>query len=142
VPSERLLKAPGEPQNWLSYSGSYMSQRHSPLKQITIANAKNLELKWVFQAQSLQTFEATPLVVDGIMYVTQAPNDVVALDAKTGRLFWIYHYQLPQTLAVCCGLVNRGVIWWPSMPRAARRCGRPRLLKTQKATPSPSPRSS
>jgi alcohol dehydrogenase (cytochrome c) len=109
VPSERLLKAPGEPQNWLSYSGSYMSQRHSPLKQITIANAKNLELKWVFQAQSLQTFEATPLVVDGIMYVTQAPNDVVALDAKTGRLFWIYHYQLPQTLAVCCGLVNRGV---------------------------------
>ena len=109
VSADRLAKAASEPQNWLTYSGSYMSQRHSALKQITTANAKNLELKWVFQAQSLQTFESTPLVVDGIMYVTQAPNDVVALDAKTGRVFWIYHYVLPQTLAVCCGQVNRGV---------------------------------
>jgi alcohol dehydrogenase (cytochrome c) len=109
VTADRLTKAAGEPQNWLTYSGSYMSQRHSALTQITTANAKNLELKWVFQAQSLQTFESTPLVVDGIMYVTQAPNDVVALDAKTGRVFWIYHYVLPQTLAVCCGQVNRGV---------------------------------
>src|SRR5580765_2355273 len=109
VTAERLTKAADEPQNWLTYSGSYMSQRHSALKQITTVNVKNLELKWVFQAQSLQTFEATPLVVDGIMYVTQAPNDVVALDAKTGRVFWIYHYVLPQSLAVCCGQVNRGV---------------------------------
>jgi alcohol dehydrogenase (cytochrome c) len=109
VTSDRLTKAASEPQNWLTYSGSYMSQRHSALKQITTLNAKNLELKWVFQAQSLQTFEATPLVVDGIMYVTQAPNDVVALDARTGRVFWIYHYVLPQSLAVCCGQINRGV---------------------------------
>src|SRR6266566_309242 len=88
VSSDRLTKAAGEPQNWLTYSGSYMSQRHSALKQITTVNVKNLELKWVFQAQSLQTFEATPLVVDGIMYVTQAPNDVVALDAKSGKPIW------------------------------------------------------
>jgi len=104
-----MIRAASEPQNWLTYSGSYMSQRHSALKQITPANVKNLELKWVFQAQSLQTFEATPLVVDGIMYLTQAPNDAVALDAKTGRVFWMYHYVLPQTLAVCCGQVNRGL---------------------------------
>ena len=90
--SDRLLHASDEPQNWLTYSGSYSSQRYSPLKQIDPANVKNLELKWVFQAQSLQKFETTPLVVDGIMYVTQSPNDVVALDAKTGRVFWIYHY--------------------------------------------------
>jgi alcohol dehydrogenase (cytochrome c) len=109
VTADRLTKAAGEPQNWLTYSGSYMSQRHSALKQITTIKAKNLELKWVFQAQSLQTFESTPLVVDGIMYVTQAPNDVVALDAKTGRVFWIYHYVLPQSFAVCCGQINRGV---------------------------------
>src|SRR5262245_16760588 len=109
TPGDRLAKAAGEPQNWLTYSGGYMSQRHSALKQITAANVKNLEMKWVFQAQSLQTFEATPLVVDGIMYLTQAPNDVVALDAKTGRVFWIYHYVLPQSLAVCCGQVNRGL---------------------------------
>ena len=69
-----------------------MSQRYSPLDQITPQNVKNLELKWVFQARSLEKFEATPLVVDGIMYTVQAPNDVVALDAVTGRVFWIYSY--------------------------------------------------
>src|ERR1700733_11081721 len=92
VTNERLLHATDEPQNWLTYSGSYMSQRHSSLKQVDASNVKNLELKWVFQAQSLQKLETTPLVVDGIMYITQSPNDVVAVDAKTGRAFWVYHY--------------------------------------------------
>ena len=109
VTSERLLRAPEEPQNWLTYSGSYMSQRYSPLKQIDSANVKNLELKWVFQAQSLQKFETTPLVIDGIMYLTQSPNDVVALDAKTGRVFWVYHYATSPDSRPCCGIVNRGV---------------------------------
>ena len=109
VSTERLQNAASDPKNWLTYSGSYMSQRHSALDQITPDNAKELELKWVFQAQSLQTFETTPLVVDGVMYLTQAPNDVVALDAKAGRVFWVYHYVLPQTLSVCCGQVNRGL---------------------------------
>jgi len=89
VTSDRLLHATDEPQNWLTYSGSYASTRHSPLHQIDLTNAKNLELKWVFQARSLESFEATPLVVDGVMYLTQAPNDVVALDAKTGVVFWM-----------------------------------------------------
>jgi alcohol dehydrogenase (cytochrome c) len=107
---ERLLKAAEEPQNWLTYSGSYMSQRHSQLKQIDQGNAKNLEQKWVFQVDSsLQNFEATPLVVDGIMYFTQPINDVVALDAKTGRVFWIYRHNLPADIKPCCGSVNRGV---------------------------------
>src|ERR1700674_113751 len=86
VSSERLLHTTDEPQNWLTYSGSYASQRYSLLHQVDAANVKNLELKWVFQAQSLQKFEATPLVVDGVMYLTQSPNDVIALDAKTGRV--------------------------------------------------------
>ncbi len=109
VTSDRLVKAADEPQNWLTYNGTYNGQRHSALKQINSANAKNLELKWVFQAQSLGTFQATPLVVDGIMYTTQAPNDVVALDAKTGRVFWMYRYTLPSEIRVCCGQVNRGL---------------------------------
>jgi alcohol dehydrogenase (cytochrome c) len=109
VPYERLLQAGQEPQNWLSYSGGYFSQRHSLLNQITPANVDRLELKWVFQAQSLEKFEATPLVVDGIMYLTQAPNDVVALDAKTGRIFWIYQYHVAPGARLCCGLVNRGL---------------------------------
>ncbi len=109
VTSERLLRAPDEPRNWLTYSGSYSSQRFSPLKQIDPTNVKNLELKWVFQAQSLQKFETTPLVVDGIMYLTQSPNDVIALDAKTGRVFWVYHYATSPDSRPCCGIVNRGV---------------------------------
>ena len=92
VSYDRLLHAANEPQNWLTYSGGYSSQRYSPLDQITPGNVKTLELKWVFQAESLQKFETTPLVVDGVMYLTQPPNDVVALDAKTGRVFWIYQY--------------------------------------------------
>jgi alcohol dehydrogenase (cytochrome c) len=109
VPSERLVHSAGEPQNWLTYSGSYSSARYSALQQIDLQNARNLELKWVFQAQSLEKFEATPLVVDGIMYLSQAPNDVVALDANTGRVFWIYHYSPGPTVSTCCGVVNRGL---------------------------------
>jgi alcohol dehydrogenase (cytochrome c) len=109
VTSQRLLRASDEPQNWLTYSGSYMSQRYSSLKQIDPANVKNLELKWVFQAQSLQKFETTPLVVDGIMYLTQSPNDILAVDAKTGRVFWVYHYATAPESRPCCGIVNRGV---------------------------------
>ena len=110
VTYQRLLNADKEPQNWLTFSGSYLGARYSTLDQITPANAQNLELKWVFQTQSLQRMEATPLVVDGIMYVSQPPNDVVALDAKTGHVFWVYDYRIPPTAGgPCCGLNNRGL---------------------------------
>jgi alcohol dehydrogenase (cytochrome c) len=109
VTPERLLHATDEPQNWLTYSGSYASQRHSLLKQVNPLNVKNLELKWVFQAQSLQKFETTPLVVDGIMYITQSPNDVIAVDPKSGRAFWMYHYAPSPAARPCCGIVNRGL---------------------------------
>jgi len=109
VSQARLNKMEAEPQNWLTYSGNYYGQRHSLLKQIDASNVKNLELKWVFQANSLQSFSATPLVVDGIMYVTQAPNDVVAIDAVTGKVFWLYHHA-PNPGRLCCrGQVNRGL---------------------------------
>src|SRR5580704_19153336 len=75
VSFDRILNANKEPRNWLTYSGTTLSQRHSLLTQITPLNVKNLELQWVFQAQSLEKFEATPLVVDGVLYTVQAPND-------------------------------------------------------------------
>jgi alcohol dehydrogenase (cytochrome c) len=109
VSFERILGAAKEPQNWLTYSGSFMSQRYSTLAQITPANVKNLDLQWMFQAHSLEKFEATPLVVDGIMYTVQAPNDVVALDAVTGRVYWMYSYTPNKDARPCCGRVNRGV---------------------------------
>src|SRR5258706_16096248 len=92
VSFDRILRANEEPWNWLTYSGTTFSQRYSVMTKITPANVKNLELQWIFQAQSLEKFEATPLVIDGIMYTVQAPNDVVALDAATGRVFWIYSH--------------------------------------------------
>src|SRR5580698_9832633 len=75
VTFDRLLHADREPQNWLTYSGTVNGQRYSPLTQITPANVKNLELQWVYQAKSLEKFEATALVADGILYTVQAPND-------------------------------------------------------------------
>jgi alcohol dehydrogenase (cytochrome c) len=93
----------------LTYSGATGSQRHTSLSQITPANVKNLELQWIYQARSLEKFEATPLVVDGVMYTVQPPNDAMALDAATGRIFWIYSYSPSSDARPCCGRVNRGL---------------------------------
>src|SRR5690348_15775668 len=92
VTFDRILHGDREPQNWLSYSGTPMNQRYSGLTQITPANVKNLQLAWIWQARSLEKFEATPLVVDGVMYTVEAPNNIVALDAATGRPFWTFAY--------------------------------------------------
>jgi alcohol dehydrogenase (cytochrome c) len=109
----RILQADREPQNWLTYSGNLSGWRYSPLTQITPANVRNLELQWVFQtrapAEANEKFEATPLVVDGVMYTVLAPNHVVALDAVTGRMFWIYSPAISPLARVCCGRVNRGL---------------------------------
>ena len=109
VSMARLENAAREPGNWLTYSGTYASQRHSLLTQITPANVGNLEMAWIFQARSLEKFTATPIVVDGVMYVTEAPNTVVALDATTGRMFWQYQHTPAADARLCCGAVNRGV---------------------------------
>ena len=109
VKTEQLVRAAQEPQNWLMYSGSYNSQRYSTLNQITPANVKNLQMRWTLQVKSLEKFEATPLVVDGRMYLTQAPNDVLALDAASGRVFWQYSHEPSPKARVCCGIVNRGL---------------------------------
>ncbi len=109
VTYDRLVRAAQEPRNWLTYSGNYTGQRYSTLGQITPENVKTVEQKWVFQAESLQKFETSPLVIDGIMYLTQPPNDVIALDGKTGRAYWIYQYRPAPESRVCCGQVNRGL---------------------------------
>ena len=109
VSFDRIVRAQREPQNWLTYNGNLGSTHHSALDQITAANVGNLDLKWVSQAQSLEKFEATPLVVDGVMYISEPPNTVVAIDTRTGRPFWIYEHPMPETTYVCCGNINRGV---------------------------------
>ena len=109
VTYERLVKAGQEPGNWLTYSGSYDSWRFSRLNQINTETVKNLQVKWLFQGRHQEKFESTPLVVDGVMYLTRPENDVFALDAETGRVMWTYSYKNPERTYNCCGRVNRGL---------------------------------
>ncbi len=109
VTYERLLKADDEPGNWLMYSGNYRSYRYSQLDQINTSNVAKLHVKWMYQMKTTHHVETTPLVVDGVMYATAPPNDVIAIDTQTGRRLWFYHYPLPEKLYACCGQVNRGL---------------------------------
>jgi alcohol dehydrogenase (cytochrome c) len=109
VTAERLVDAAKDAGNWLTYSGNYASHRHSLLDEIKPGNVKDLRLKWVYQAPVAGNWQSTPLVVDGVMYFTQRPNDVVALDPVTGRVFWTYRYTPDPNRIVCCGANNRGL---------------------------------
>lgn len=110
VTSERLLAANAEPENWLAYSSTYNGYRHSGLTQINRDNAAQVAVSWMHQfAGEERIVESSPIVLDGIMYVTEPPNIVHALDARTGESIWTYRHTLPPDVRVCCGLVNRGV---------------------------------
>jgi alcohol dehydrogenase (cytochrome c) len=117
VTFERLVRARDEPQNWLTYYGAYDGQRYSALAEITTENVARLRPAWQFQyhipgliASVLSpAFEAAPIVVDGVMYVSGPNGYVWALDAVTGRRLWQYEHQIPIDVALCCGNVNRGV---------------------------------
>jgi alcohol dehydrogenase (cytochrome c) len=114
---ERIRQARSEPHNWLTYYGAYDGQRYSPLDQINTENVGRLKPAWVFQcgAVGLQAgattyaFEASPIVVDGIMYITGWDGWCWALDAVTGQELWRYRHAIPFDVSLCCGNVNRGV---------------------------------
>jgi glucose dehydrogenase len=108
VTYERLLHAANEPGNWLMYGGDYRSHHYSSLAQITSENIGRLHPAWIYQMHRSKV-ETTPLVVDGIMYVTRPQSDVIALDAATGRTLWTWQYRVADKLALCCGEVNRGL---------------------------------
>lgn len=109
VTFDRLKNAPNEPGQWMTYSGSYRGWRYSPLDQIKRENVSGLKVKWVYQMPTTHMVETTPLIADGVMYFTEPPSNVVAVDAETGRQFWRYRRELPKKINVCCGQVNRGV---------------------------------
>ena len=111
VTSQMLLDGLSDPTKWLMFGGSYASQRYSPLAQLTPQNVDRLAPRWLFQTMAPapgRGFETTPIVVNGIMYITGNNNHAWALDAKTGRPIWHYQRKLPDLLRVCCGMVNRG----------------------------------
>ncbi len=117
VTFERLRDARAEPQNWLTYYGAYDGQRFSALDQINTSNVRNLRPAWSFQAGVIgliatpasYAFEAAPIVVDGVMYVSGFDGYVWALDAATGKMLWQYRHAVPLDVPLCCGNVNRGV---------------------------------
>ncbi len=108
VTTDQLLHSSDTPANWLQYGATYDGHRFSSLSQINRDNVSQLTAQWVFQTPLPGFFENTPLVVDGIMYVT-APEDLAfALDARTGHRLWSYKRTLPEKLRACCGHTNRG----------------------------------
>jgi alcohol dehydrogenase (cytochrome c) len=109
VPYERIRRAESEPGNWLTYSGNYQSHRHSLLTQINPGNVARLKPAWVYQIRNAGEVETSPIVLDGVLYITEKPNVVTALDGKTGRPLWSYRRALPAGIPACCGPVNRGV---------------------------------
>ena len=114
VTSQDLLDGLKNPSRWLTFSGDYTGQRHSPLKQLTPQNVAGLVPQWIFQTDvpgmAGRGIENTPLVVDGILYVTGNNDTAWALDGRTGRPIWSYRRLLPPNFiaSVCCGPVNRG----------------------------------
>jgi len=107
VPYERIVNAAREPGNWLTYSGNYQGHRFSPLDQVTAANVSGLRVKWAYQFENPRT-EVSPIVVDGVMYVT-GPNSAAALDARTGRELWTWKRPIPKDYnSIGYGHVNRG----------------------------------
>jgi alcohol dehydrogenase (cytochrome c) len=109
VPYQRILRSADDPGNWLTYAGNYYGQRYSTLTQITPANVANLKPLWVYQKGDMSKWEVTPIVVDGVMFITENPNIVTALDAKTGRVIWTYRRPVPEDVIACCGASPRGV---------------------------------
>ena len=109
VSYQRILNAADEPENWLTYNGGYSSQRYSRLDQMTPENVDQLQLQWTLQNQVFGAWQSNPIIVDGIMYVTERPNSVMALDAITGRVFWKSRHVPADNALVCCGANNRGV---------------------------------
>jgi PQQ-dependent dehydrogenase (methanol/ethanol family) len=114
VDGKRIEAAASEGANWLTHGRTYAEDRFSPLKQINDANAGKLGLAWFVDFGSHIGIEATPLVVDGVMYTTGVWNVLYALDAKTGKELWRYDPQPNRAWLryMCCGPANRGPAVW------------------------------
>jgi quinohemoprotein ethanol dehydrogenase len=114
VDAARLKSAASDTANWMSYGRTYDEQRFSPLTQVNSGNAGALSLAWYADFDTDRGQEATPLVIDGVLYVSTAWSMVKAYDAQTGKLLWSYDPQVPREWGVnaCCDVVNRGVAVW------------------------------
>ena len=111
IDTKRILAADDAPGDWLAYGRDYGEQRFSPLTQVNKETIGDLELAWSFDMYTNRGLEASPIIVDGIMYMTGSWSVVFAVDAKTGEEIWSYDPEVPGDWArkACCDVVNRGV---------------------------------
>lgn len=114
IDEQRLLAADKDADNWLSHGRTYDEQRFSPLEQVNADNVGKLGLAWSVELDTHRGQEATPIVVDGVMYVSTAWSKVMAIDAATGKVLWEYDPKVIGSKAAhaCCDVVNRGVAVW------------------------------
>ncbi len=114
VDNLRLVQPNKEPGNWMTHGRTYSEQRYSPLNQISDQNVAELGLAWYTELSTDRGIEATPIVVDGVMFVTGGWSIVHAIDARNGRIIWTFDPQVPGAWAAkaCCDVVNRGVAVW------------------------------
>jgi alcohol dehydrogenase (cytochrome c) len=110
VAPESILVASERSYEWLTYAGNYAGHRHTRLSQISRRNVRDLQVAWIAQLRSADAFlEASPIVAGGLIFVTESPEGVVALDARTGAKVWHYKRPVPANLMLCCSAANRGV---------------------------------
>jgi len=114
VDADRIVEADSEPGNWLAHGRTYSEQRFSPLNQINDHDVADLGLAWYFDTGTTRGLEATPIVVDGVMFTSGSWSVVFANDARTGELLWEFDPQVPRDWGkyACCDVVNRGVAVW------------------------------
>jgi quinohemoprotein ethanol dehydrogenase len=114
VDAARLTAADDEPGNWMSHGRTYDEQRFSPLDQINTGTVRDLGLAWWMDLDSNRNQQTTPLIIDGVMYLTMQWSVVRAVDAGTGALLWEYDPDVPREWGgqACCGADNRGVAAW------------------------------
>lgn len=110
VTDEMLGAAGTDGKNWVTYGGAYNNQRFSPLTAINRENVVNLVPRWIYQTGVIGAFENTPLVLDGVMYVSTPFSNVIAVNSRTGREIWRYNHKMSTESPIyCCGPNNRGV---------------------------------
>jgi PQQ-dependent dehydrogenase (methanol/ethanol family) len=115
VTQDLLNRAAGDGNNFLHTNGNYEQTRYHPARQINASNVHELRPAWIFQTEVVETMETSPIVVDGVMYVTTAFSHAYALNAKTGAQIWHYKHKMGPITTFCCGPNNRGVAVYGDM---------------------------
>ena len=117
-----MLNAEQEPHNWLTYYGNYKGWRYSNLAQINTTNVQKLRVQWAFVPGAEEDFQVTPIVADGVMYITSPMHTVYALDATNGRILWRHNHKFPEKMPAA--------VWGPSKHRGVSLAGDRVILAT------------